>query len=381
MSAPLLLRDLDAGPSGAGPRALLLAGGRIAAIDGDAEAAAREAHAVSVPGRFAAPGFIDLQVNGIGGHDFTTDPGSMWTVGPVLARHGVTAFLPAIVTSPRGTVEAALRVAAERRDAGGAKPLGLHVEGPFLAPARAGAHDPELLREPDLDEIRGWLASGALRILTLAPELPSAMDAIRTVAAGSVVSIGHTDADAATTERAIESGARYATHLFNAMPPLGHRAPGAVGALLADDRVTLGLIVDGRHLDPLVVGLVSRLASGRVSLVSDAIGALGLDDGSYHLGGTTVTVTRGTASLADGTIAGSVVGLDAGVRRFAQATGSAAAAIEAVTGVPARLLGLEDRGVLRVGGRADIVLLDAELEVAATLVGGDVAYDADGRWA
>jgi len=381
VSAPLLLRDLEAGPSGGGPRALLLAGGRIAAIDEDAEAAAGEAHAVSAPGRFAAPGFIDLQVNGIGGHDFTTDPGSMWTVGRLMARHGVTAFLPAIVTSPRGTVEAALRAFDERRDAGGAKPLGLHVEGPFLAPARAGAHDPALLREPDLDEIRGWLASGSLRILTLAPELPGAIDAIRAAAAGSVVSIGHTDADAAMAERAIEAGARYATHLFNAMPPLSHRAPGVVGAVLADDRVTLGLIVDGRHLDPLVVGLVSRLAPDRVSLVSDAIAALGLADGTHRLGGSTVTVTGGAASLADGTIAGSVAALDAGVRRFAQATGSAAAAIEAATGVPARLLGLEDRGVLGVGCRADIVLLDAELEVAATLVGGDVVYDADGRWA
>jgi N-acetylglucosamine-6-phosphate deacetylase len=212
--------------------------------------------------------------------------------------------------------------------------------------------------------------------VTLAPEIPGGLDAVALLAtAGVVVSVGHTDADAETTTRAIEAGARYATHLFNAMPPLGHRDPGPVGALLADPRTTLGVIVDGHHLDPLVVGVVARAAVGRLSLVSDAIAALGLADGRHRLGERSVEVAGGTARLADGTLAGSVVGLDAGVRAVAEITGSPRQAVEAVTAVPARLLGLDDgRGVLQPGGRADIVLLDTALEVRGTIIGGELAF-------
>jgi N-acetylglucosamine-6-phosphate deacetylase len=219
-----------------------------------------------------------------------------------------------------------------------------------------------------------------VRILTIAPERPRALEVVAAaVAAGAVVAIGHTDADAGITRTAIEAGARYATHLFNAMPPLGHRQPGAVGALLADERVTLGLIVDGQHLDPTVVGLVAQLAGERVSLVSDAIEALDLPPGEHRLGDGRVTVERGAARRSDGTLAGSVVGLDECVRRYAAIVG-AGAAVDAVTVTPARLLGLGDRGALVVGARADIALLDDELCVRGTIVGGDIALDGDGRW-
>lgn len=359
-----------------GPSAVLISDGRILAMDADAEASAGAATVVRADGLTAAPGFIELQLNGIGGHDFTSDPASMWGVGSAIARHGVTAFLPTIVTSPRGTVESA--VDAWRRGSvpeGVPVPLGLHVEGPYLATARAGAHDRSLLRPPDPDEIETWIAAGGLRIMTLAPELPGALEAVaRLAAAGVVVSIGHTDADAETTRRAVDAGARYATHLFNAMSPLAHRAPGAPGALLADDRVTLGLILDGHHLDPIVTSLVARLAPGRVSLVSDAIAALGLPDGVHRLGAAQVEVGGGAARLADGTLAGSVAGLDACVRELARVTGSPAAAIQAVTATPARLLGEADRGHLRPGARADLVLLDAELAVRRTIVGGHTAH-------
>lgn len=360
-----------------GPSAVLISDGRILAMDADAEASAGAATVVRADGLTAAPGFIELQLNGIGGHDFTSDPASMWGVGSAIARHGVTAFLPTIVTSPRGTVESA--VDAWRRGSvpeGVPVPLGLHVEGPYLATARAGAHDRSLLRPPDPDEIETWIAAGGLRIMTLAPELPGALEAVaRLAAAGVVVSIGHTDADAETTRRAVDAGARYATHLFNAMSPLAHRAPGAPGALLADDRVTLGLILDGHHLDPIVTSLVARLAPDRVSLVSDAIAALGLPDGVHRLGAAQVEVGGGAARLADGTLAGSVAGLDACVRELARVTGSPAAAIQAVTATPARLLGEADRGHLRPGARADLVLLDAELAVRRTIVGGHTAHD------
>ena len=247
---------------------------------------------------------------------------------------------------------------------------GLHVEGPFISPHRLGAHDPGGRRDPDLDEIREWLAGG-VRMLTLAPELPGGFEAIEIVAAaGAVAAIGHTDADAATAARAIDAGARYATHLFNAMPRFDHREPGPVGAVLADERVIVGLIADGIHVHPLVLGTVARVAAGRVSLVSDAV--------ATGLGGRALTHGPDGARLPDGTLAGGSGGLDLGVRSFAGIAGREAA-MAAVTETPARLLGLDDgRGTLRVGGRADIVLLTGDLDVAATIVGGHVAFRSPG---
>jgi N-acetylglucosamine-6-phosphate deacetylase len=378
MSGRRLLRELG----GIGPSAILVEDGRIAALDADAVADARAAPSLDGSGLTAVPGFVELQVNGIGGHDFTTDPDSIRDAGPLLARHGVTAFLLTVISAAPGTVEAAIRAFAAGPASEGAIPLGLHVEGPFIAPARAGAHPVEHLRDPDLGEVCAWLDSGAVRILTIAPERPGALEVVAAVAAaGAVASVGHTDADAGATARAIEAGARYATHLFNAMPPLAHRAPGAVGALLADERVTVGLIVDGRHLDPIVVALVARLAGNRVSLVSDAIGALDLPEGEHRLGDDPVLVADGAARRpVDGTLAGSVVGLDGCVRNYARATGSLEAAVRAVTSTPARLLGLGDRGSLAVGSRADVTLLDGDLTVSGTVIGGEIAFDRDGRW-
>jgi N-acetylglucosamine-6-phosphate deacetylase len=364
-----LLRDLAVD----GPTALLMEGEKIVATGAEALETRAEAEVMEAHGLRAVPGFVELQVNGVADHDFTIQPDAMWGVGPALARHGVTAFLPTVVSSPPGAVDAALRAFCDGGPSDGARPLGVHLEGPYLAPGRRGAHEAEHLRVPDLDEVGRWAASGALRILTLAPELPGALDAIATVVrVGAVAAIGHTDADAETAARAIDAGARAATHLFNAMAPLAHRAPGAVGALLADDRVTLGVIADGRHVDPLVLGLVARMAPERVALVSDATGPT--------LGDASLDASGGAARLEDGTLAGGAVALDGAVRTFATATGDVGLAIRAATEVPARLLGLTDRGRLAVGARADVVLLDDALTVRATLVGGDIAYDADGRW-
>ncbi len=378
MPSSLLVRGLTGHDDLSSPSAVLLADGRIAALDAAAERlGAGASRVIDGRGLSAAPGFIELQLNGIDGLDFTSDPGSIARVGAALARYGVTAFLPTIVTSPRGTVEQAIEAVRGVARAGEPVALGLHVEGPYLSAIRAGAHDPALLRDPDPAEIAGWLASGALRIVTLASERDGAIEAIeQLVAAGVVVSIGHTDADAPTTTRAIQAGATYATHLFGAMSPFHHRAPGAAGALLADDRVTLGLILDGHHLDPMVVGLVARLAPGRVSLVTDAIAALGVGDGDHRLGDRAVEVRDGAARLPDGTLAGSVVGLDACVRAYASISGSARAAIAAVTETPARLLGDGERGRLEVGARADLVLLDEGLGVRMTIVDGAVAFEA-----
>jgi N-acetylglucosamine-6-phosphate deacetylase len=349
------------------PRAILVTNGLIEALDSD--------EPLGVPtidgaGLSAAPGFIELQVNGVGDADFTADPASIHRGAAMLPSHGVTSFLPTVVTSPRGTVEAVLAELPSAAAPGAAVPLGLHVEGPFISPLRLGAHDPAARRDPDLAEIREWLAGG-VRMLTLAPELPGGLDAIEIIAAaGAVAAIGHTDADAATAARAIDAGAHYATHLFNAMPPLDHREPGPVGAILADERVVVGLIADGVHVHPLVLGMVARVAAGRVSLVSDAV--------ATGLGGRAVSHGPDGARFPDGTLAGGSAGLDHGVRGFAGIAGRDAA-LAAVTEVPARLLGLDDgRGTLRVGGRADIVLLTGDLDVATTIIGGRVAFRSPG---
>ena len=343
------------------PGRILIIDGLIEALDGPAP---MDMPRLDGSGLTAAPGFIELQLNGIGDADFTADPSSIASAAKALPRQGVTSFLPTVVTSPAGTVERALSELAGSAD--GAVPLGLHVEGPFISAQRLGAHDPALRRDPDLGEIRDWLGGGS-RLITLAPELPGGIEAVELiVAAGAIAAIGHTDADAATTIRAIDAGARYATHLFNAMPPLDHRAPGPVGALLADGRVTIGIIADGVHVDPLLLAVVARAATRRVSLVSDAV--------ATGLGGRALTHGPDGARLPDGRLAGGTAGLDHVVRTFAAVAGHKAA-LAAVTETPARLLALADgRGMLRVGGRADIVLLTSDLEVAATIVGGRVAF-------
>jgi N-acetylglucosamine-6-phosphate deacetylase len=343
------------------PSRLVLGDGLIESVDGPMPAGVP---ALDGSGLTAVPGFIELQVNGIDDADFTADPSSIALGAVQLPRHGVTAFLPTIVTGPPGTVERALDALGAATE--GAVPLGLHVEGPFISPARLGAHDPSYRRDPDIGELRDWLDRGA-RLVTIAPELPGGMEAIEAiVAAGAVAGIGHTDTDAATARRAIDAGARYATHLFNAMPPFHHRAPGPVGALLVDERVTVGLIADGLHVDPAVLAVVARAAAGRISLVSDEVAA--------GLGGRGLSHGPEGARLADGTLAGGSFGLDHVVRTFGGIAGREAA-ISAVTAAPAALLRLDDgRGTLRAGGRGDVVLLTDALEVAVTIVGGRVAF-------
>ena len=343
------------------------------------------ARLLDASGLIASPGFIDLQVNGAAGHDITSDPSAMWEIGEALARHGVTSFLATIVSSPPGVVDAALDAWRTAPAARGAVPIGLHLEGPFLAPSRAGAHNPENLRLPDQEESAGWSRAAGARIVTLAPELPGALDLVKGLSArGVLVAIGHTDADAATGRAAIDAGARYATHLLNAMPKLDGRAPGLAAALLADDRVTIGLIADGIHVAPEMLDTVRRTAGpGRLSLVSDAIAGLDLPPGHVPLGDVDVVIGPEGARLADGRLAGAIAGLDVGVRTLVAATGcERAEAVAAVTSTPATLLGLDDgRGRLEVGGRADITLLTPELDVAATFVAGELAWGADpSRW-
>ena len=298
-------------------------------------------------------GLIELQVNGAGGYDLTSDPESVWQVGTVLRGFGVGAFLPTLVSPSWAIVDRAKAAWAAGAPAGyaGATPLGWHVEGPFIAPSRAGAHDPATLQAPDARAVADWSPRLGIRMVTLAPELPGALDVVQALLSrGVVVSAGHS---AATFEQAVagfDAGIRCATHLFNAMAPLDHREPGLAGAALADSRVTIGLIPDGLHVHPAMVALVRRaVGADRLAIVSDAIAALGMPPGSYRLAGRDVEYDGSSARLAGGGLGGSVIGLDEGVRNLAAFTGASIAdAALAATRVPARLLGL---ATLTVPGR------------------------------
>lgn len=359
------------------PVSLLFADGRIVAIGPEADAGASPgARRIDASGLVAAPGFMDLQVNGAAGHDLTDDPGSMWKVGEALSAYGVTAFLPTIVTAPQGVVQEAQAVLRAGPPPGyqGAMPLGLHLEGPFLSPDWCGAHDRALLVDPDPARAADWSPEAGVRMVTLAPELSGGRALAQgLVARGVVVSIGHSSATYEQAREAFDAGASYVTHLFNAMPSVHHRAPGLIVAALEDPRVTVGMIPDGIHVGPPVVALAWRsVGPDRFSVVTDAIAALGQPPGRFRLGTIDVDVDETSARLADGRLAGSIVDMGAAVRNLVTFTGcTAAEAVGSVTSVPARLLGLgHERGALGVGCVADVTLLAPDMQIAGTIVGG-----------
>jgi N-acetylglucosamine-6-phosphate deacetylase len=341
------------------------------------------AEVVDGRGLWLVPGFIDLQCNGGWGHDFSHEPDSIWQVARHLPETGVTAFLPTIVTSPWSAVAAAQAAWQAGPPAGwqGAQPLGLHLEGPFLSPGKKGAHNPTYLRLPDPAATGDWHPEQGVRLVTLAPELPGALGVIGQLAArGVIVSAGHSLANGEAAQKGIDAGLRYGTHLFNAMPPLLHREPGLAGALLADERVTLGLIADGLHVHPTLVKVVwQALGPHRLNLVSDAMAALGMPPGHYRLGDFEVTVDDYSSRLADGTLAGSVMPLATAVQRFCAMTGiSLEEALPLVTTTPARLLGLDQcKGRIAPGYDADLLLLDKNGHIARSWVRGEEVLSGD----
>ncbi len=355
--------------------------GRIAAVgNGEPEAAARCAAEV-LGGREAivAPGFCDLQVNGLAGFDAALGAEAIAAIAARLPAYGVTAFCPTVITGPLERLVAAPHEAAKAAGAPGpqARVLGIHQEGPFLSPRKRGAHNPDQLRLPDAAAVDRVLAARP-RIVTLAPELPGALEAIaRLAAAGIIVSVGHSDAGEEEARAGFRAGARMATHLFNAMSPLGHRAPGVPGAVLTAPGVTAGLIADGLHVAPALLEIACRLKGpGGIALTSDAVAAAGAAPGRYRLG-TQVVVSDGRRiTLEDGvTLAGSMAATDVLVRTMARLRGAGpVAAIAMATSTPARLLGETGWGTLSRGLAADLVVLDRDLGVEATLVAGKVAY-------
>jgi N-acetylglucosamine-6-phosphate deacetylase len=366
------------------PADLLLADGRVSAIAAPGELGPQPdgVEQIDADGLLVAPGLIDLQVNGAAGIDVTADPDQLWQVAAALPRHGVTAFLPTLVTTDERTRDRALATLQAGRPAGvaaGARPLGLHFEGPMLSPLRSGAHEKRLLREPSAELIAGWTAEAGVLMVTLAPELPGAVDVVRQLTErGVLVSLGHTAADLEQMRSAIAAGARAVTHLFNAMPGLDHREPGPVGAALGADGLVAGVIVDGLHVHPTTVQAAYRaLGPHRFLAVSDTTAALDQPDGPSWLGGRPVVIGDGAVRLVDdGGLAGSAVGLDECLRLLAAYTGLAPAALlAAATTVPADLLGRAELGRLQPGSTADVVLFSPQLQPMITIVGGQVLHD------
>jgi N-acetylglucosamine-6-phosphate deacetylase len=326
----------------------------------------------------ALPGFIDLQVNGAFGHDITTDPASLWTVGEGLTRYGVTAFAPTIITSPGRRRQAAYD-AIGRRPAGyaGAEPLGLHIEGPALAGNYAGTHPASSITAVE-DSLAAELAgaAGSIALVTVAPELDGAPALIEHLtAAGIVVSLGHSGATAAQAGEAVDAGADAFTHLFNAMVPLHHREVGIVGVALLRQGTWLSLIPDGHHVSDDAIELVRRVAgAGRIFLVTDSMAGAGAPPGVYRIGGTTVTCDDAPRHDRGG-LAGSLITFAEGARRYRHRTGATWDEMAQVTSAnAAALLGDRSRGELAPGRRADVVIVDGDLEPVATITGGSVSH-------
>jgi N-acetylglucosamine-6-phosphate deacetylase len=325
-----------------------------------------------------APGFVDLHVHGWGGHDAMGGPKALDGMARQLLRHGVTSFLPTAVSAPFDVLTAFcddVRAWVPVAPADGAEPLGFNLEGPFLAPARRGAHDPHALAVPaevDVSALEALLVG--LRVMTVAPELPGSLELIAWLAErGIAVSLGHSAASFDQARAGYDAGARSTTHLFNAMTGVDHRAPGlAVAALLAD-AVAVELIADGIHVAPAVWPLISRLKPpDRMLLVSDAIALAGTGDGRGRLGGLDVEVVGGRATLAGtDTLAGSVIALDSAVRNLVGSGMPLPGAVAAAGRNPLALLGVSDRGRIAVGQQADVVELGDDLGVRRVMRRGE----------
>ncbi|OWK31280.1 N-acetylglucosamine-6-phosphate deacetylase [Sphingomonas dokdonensis] len=349
---------------------LHVAGDRVVArLDGAAD------RVIDLAGGWLLPGFVDTQVNGGGGVLFNDDPSvaTIARIGAAHARFGTTAFLPTLISDTLDRVDMAMRATEQAIAAGVPGVVGIHIEGPFLNPARKGTHDETRFVRLNADAIRllGSLKHGRTMV-TLAPEMCSPADIRALVAAGVIVSAGHTDADYETMRAGFAAGITGVTHLYNAMSPLHHREPGVVGATLENQEVFAGLIVDGRHVAPaaLRVALAAR-PHDRFMLVTDAMSTVGTDADHFVLQGKTIRIVGGVCVEEDGTLAGSALDMATAVRNAVTMTGvSVVEAAAMAATAPAAFLSLDDRGPLQPGARADLAWLDAALAPRGTWIGG-----------
>jgi N-acetylglucosamine-6-phosphate deacetylase len=348
------------GAAGPVAGALVIEGGRVASF--------REGPA---PARLLLPGFVDLHVHGGGGADVMDGPEGVRAVAAFHARRGTTALCPTTVTRPLDELRAFVASVAALGETGGARLAGVHLEGPFLNEARRGAQ-PAFTRSIDLRELEALVDAGPVAAMTLAPELPGALEAVRWLCARGVrASLGHSDCTFDQAQAAFAAGARGATHLFNAMSGLDHKRPGLAAAALEQRDAVLELILDGHHVHAALARLALRAARGRIALVTDAIRAAGQGDGESELGGQRVVVKGGRAALGDGTLAGSVLTLDRALRLAVDLGESLTSVSRMLSRHPADALGRADLGRLDAGACADVVELDpGSLAVTRVWIGG-----------
>jgi N-acetylglucosamine-6-phosphate deacetylase len=361
---------------------IIFENGKISAIEPAVNLVKNPADTRIIPaaGFFVMPGLIDIHVHGSFGSDtMDATPESLADMSAFFARHGITSFLPTTISQTNKNINLAIENITEnmvRSDS--AVPLGVHLEGPYLSQTFKGAQPSSLLRNPDPEEYRPWFESGVVRTMTLAPELPGAMQLIREGAAQGVrFSAGHTQASPEEISKAGDAGLVLATHTFNGMAGLHHRDLGTVGALLADDRIFCEIISDGIHLHADIVKLIIRIKGlDRAILVTDAMRAAGLPDGMYDLGGQSISVRDGIARIDTGSLAGSTLTLDQAVRNVQKFAGiSLQDAIRLATLTPASVLGLNGiKGELRPGADADILIADAEMNIRIVIINGRIVY-------
>ncbi len=361
---------------------VLIRDGRIERID-DGNTVTDTGPTLDAQGRLLAPGLIDVHIQGAGGTDvLDATPEALGTIAKACARFGVTGFLATTVYKPEYENEH-LTVAADciGQDLGGAALLGIHLEGPFIAPEKRGMIQPNCLAESTaatLDRVCEKTGAG-LTMMTIAPELPGSLDLIgRLVSNDIIASLGHTAATYDETLRGFDAGINHVTHLFNAMPGMHHRAPGPLAAIFERPEITVQVILDGVHLHPSIIRLAyAGLGPDRFVTITDGMQAMGLPDGQYVYNNIEYEAKDGTARYHDGTLIGTALGLNQMAARLMQFTGcSLATAIHTVTENPARVLGLaEKKGAVRTGYDADLVLLDEDLSVHTTLVAGKVVYE------
>jgi N-acetylglucosamine-6-phosphate deacetylase len=349
-----------------------LAAGRVTPLPGDQK--------IDASGHWVTPGFIDVHVHGSMGYDtMDATQEAIFSMGRFFAQHGVTSYLPTTMSAAEDAIRAAIETVVRcPQPTDGAEHLGLHLEGPYLSQDHRGAQYPEHIRAPSPTEYQRWFESGHIRLITAAPELDGAQPFVAAgIEQGIEFAIGHSGASYEQVVEAADWGMRQATHTFNGMLGLHHRTPGTLGGVLTDERIYCQVIADGIHVHPAMVKLLIR-AKGfrRTILITDAVRAAGLQDGTYDLGGQSVTVKNGVARIAAGNLAGSTLTLDTALRNVMQYAGlSLQEALLMVTATPAEALHLGwQKGVLAPGADADIVLLDSDLTVAMTLVGGRVVY-------